>query len=101
MNTNPFHDPVPISDMAAGIEEGLDTRLVISKYEGNSTAKDVIREQLSYTGADIPTDDPLTLRLKHKYAKEGAESVVLTDDDWVASMERLEGSRVVGSQLSS
>lgn len=80
--------------MAAGIEEGLDSRTVIKKYEGSQTAKDVIREQLSYTGISVPTDDPLENRLRQKYASHDVQPVILSDREFSASMDRLEHDRV-------
>lgn len=81
-------------DMAAGVEEGLDTRAVIKKYEGSKTAKDVIREQLSYTGLHVPHDDPMETRLRQKYAAERVEPLVLSDREFSVSMDRLEHDRV-------
>lgn len=79
--------------MAAGIEEGLDARSVIKKYEGSKSAKDVIREQLSYSGVQVPTDDPLEARLRQKYAAERVEPLVLSDKEFGVSMDRLEQER--------
>jgi len=92
------HSPLSFvpTDMAAGVEEGIDTRTVIQKYEGSSTAKDVIREQLSVTGLDVPTDDPLERRLREKYSREQMEPIVLTDAEFASSLERLGDDRPVG-----
>lgn len=85
-----------VLDMAAGVEEGIDPRQVIRKYEGNSSAKDIIREYVSYTGQDVPMDNPLEDRLREKYAKEDYEPVVLTDEEWGNTMERLANNRTLG-----
>lgn len=80
----------PFKDMAAGVEEGLDTRMVIKKYEGSKTAKDVIRETLTYTGVDVPVVDPMEKRMREKYA---AEPRPLTSNEFAASMDRLARDR--------
>lgn len=81
--------------MAAGVEEGMDPRSVINKYEGSKSARDVIREQLAYTGAEVPSDDPLERRMREKYAKESMEPIVLSDAEFTASMERLAHDRPI------
>lgn len=81
--------------MAAGIEEGLDTRNVISKYEGNSSAKDVIREHLAYTGIDVPKDNPLEERLRAKYAREKEEIRELTEEEFSSSVHRVLDDRAI------
>lgn len=81
--------------MAAGIEEGLDTRNVISKYEGNNSAKDVIREHLAYTGVEVPKDNPLEERLRAKYARERQEVRQLSDEEYSSSVHRVLDDRAI------
>jgi hypothetical protein len=85
-----FLDLTPlVKYMAAGVEEGFDTRSVISKYEGNSSAKDVIREQIALSGLEVPKDDPLERRLREKYGRDQEQEQVLTDSEFSASMDRV------------
>lgn len=85
-----------MTDMAAGIEEGIDTRTVIKKVEGSKSARDVIREQVSYSGIEIPPDSALERRLKEKYGSvEYTEAIPLTEQEYEEAMAKITNERVV------